>query len=50
MIHRLHWLTLAEAKAWYMRLGKTGISQLIQQRELPIVEWLIAYQHRTGLK
>ena len=50
MIHRLHWLTLAEAKAWYMRLGKTGISQLIQQRELPIVEWLISYQHRPGLK
>ena len=44
LIHQLHWLTLEDAKAWYMRLPDQGISQLIKQRELPIIEWMIQYQ------
>jgi 8-oxo-dGTP pyrophosphatase MutT (NUDIX family) len=50
MIQQLHWLSLQDAKAWYGRLSQTGISQLIQQRELPIVEWLITYRRSLGLK
>ncbi len=41
LIHALKWLSLEEAKAWYQRLPNQGIAQLIKQRELPIIEWLM---------
>jgi len=46
LIHGLQWLSLNEAKAWYERLPDTGIAQLIKQRELPILNWLITYKQR----
>ena len=50
LIHQLHWLTLQEAKAWYTRLPAQGISQLIKQRELPFIEWLIQYKQSIQKK
>jgi 8-oxo-dGTP diphosphatase len=44
LIHQLHWLTLADAQAWYSRLPDQGISQLIKQRELPCINWMIQYK------
>lgn len=44
LIQQLHWLSLEEAKAWYTRLPDQGISQLIKQRELPVIEWMIQYK------
>ncbi len=41
LIHGLKWLSLADAKAWYLRLPNQGIAQLIKQRELPVIEWMI---------
>ncbi|MEY3692075.1 MAG: hypothetical protein RLZZ388_246 [Bacillota bacterium] len=41
LIHGLKWLSLADAKAWYQRLPNQGIAQLIKQRELPVIEWMI---------
>ena len=41
LIHALHWLTLQEAFTWYERLPNQGIAQLIKQRELPVIQWLI---------
>ena len=43
LIHKLKWLSLQEAKTWYQRLPNQGIGQLIKQRELPILEWMIAW-------
>ena len=50
LIHQLHWLTLEDAKAWYSRLPDQGISQLIKQRELPAIEWMIAYKQSIHKK
>ena len=50
LIHALHWLTLEEAKAWYERLPNHGISQLIKQRELPVIQWLITYLKTNSSK
>ena len=50
LIHQLHWLTLEDAKAWYRRLPDQGISQLIKQRELPAIEWMIAYKQSIQKK
>jgi hypothetical protein len=44
LIHKLHWLTLKEAREWFLRLPDQGISQLIKQRECPVVEWMIQYK------
>lgn len=44
LIQQLHWLSLEEAKAWYIRLPDQGISQLIKQREQPVIEWMIQYK------
>lgn len=41
LIHGLKWLSLADAKAWYQRLPNQGIAQLIKQRELPVIDWMI---------
>lgn len=43
LIHGLKWLSLQEAKAWYQRLPNQGIAQLIKQRELPVIEWMIEW-------
>jgi 8-oxo-dGTP pyrophosphatase MutT (NUDIX family) len=43
LIHDLKWLSLFEAKAWYQRLPNQGIAQLIKQRELPVIEWMIEW-------
>ena len=50
LIHQLHWLSLPDAKAWYSRLPDTGISQLIKQRELPMIEWMIQYKQSIQKK
>ena len=50
LIHQLHWLSLEDAKAWSMRLPDQGIGQLIKQRELPIIEWMIAYKQSLQKK
>jgi 8-oxo-dGTP pyrophosphatase MutT (NUDIX family) len=47
LIQGLHWLTLDQAYAWYKRLPDHGIAQLIKQRELPILTWLITYKNHV---
>lgn len=50
LIHALHWLTLQEAFTWYERLPNQGIAQLIKQRELPVIQWLIHWFHEAKNK
>ena len=50
LIHRLHWLSLQDALAWYQRLANQGIAQLIKQREQPIIDWMIAYKQSIQKK
>ncbi|MFZ9139695.1 MAG: NUDIX domain-containing protein [Bacilli bacterium] len=50
LIHDLKWLTLEEALMWYRRLPDEGIAQLIKQREVPVIEWMIDWIKSQKMK
>jgi 8-oxo-dGTP diphosphatase len=50
LIRKQLWLTLDEAIRWYRQLPSTGISQLVKQRELPVLNWLKGYLNSAQIK